>query len=116
MNAGRAFVGSLLVAIGALFVAETAGLLDPGDVLARWWPSALVLLGVLIAFDRRRMGTGSAGLMVGGGVLVGSVPSIVHLLLGVLAFVFNLYAAVREVSYIERNSRLISAIEQEYLR
>ncbi|MFQ5599041.1 MAG: hypothetical protein ACE5G2_00650 [Candidatus Krumholzibacteriia bacterium] len=56
-----------------------------------------------------------AAFVVGGGVVVGSVPGEVHLGLGILALVANFVAGIREVSYIQRNSRLMCAIEREYL-
>jgi hypothetical protein len=70
MNAGRAFVGGVLVVVGSLFVAETAGSLDATDVIARWWPGAVIALGLFVALDRGRFGAGPAWLVVGGAVLL----------------------------------------------
>lgn len=70
MNAGRAFVGALLVAIGSLFVAETAWGIDAGDALARWWPTGLIALGAFIAVDRARLEAGALWLVVAGGLLL----------------------------------------------
>ena len=56
-----------------------------------------------------------AAFVVGGGVLVGAVPRSVHAVLGVGALLGNVVGAVVEIAYIERNTRLIRAIEREYL-
>jgi hypothetical protein len=56
-----------------------------------------------------------ATFVIGGGVLVGAVPRPVHAALGLLALTANLVGAAVEIAYIGRNSRLIHAIEREYL-
>ena len=57
-----------------------------------------------------------ATFVVGGGVLVGMIPRAVHVALGILALVSNGVGAGIEIAYIQRNTRLILAIEREYLR
>jgi hypothetical protein len=66
LNAGRLFLGLLLVALGTLFVLESADVLDASETVAGWWPIALVGLGVFSAMDRRRLTTGSWILIAAG--------------------------------------------------
>lgn len=44
--------GILLVALGALFLADQFSVLSFGHVFARWWPSLLILAGVLNLLER----------------------------------------------------------------
>src|SRR5690349_18417446 len=54
MNPVRTWFATLLIIIGALWLADAAGLLDAGQVIGTWWPLALVLLAVItVAVDRR---------------------------------------------------------------
>ncbi len=71
---------------------------------ARVFPPLMAAVGATIAT-----------FVVGGGVLVGSVPLWVHSAFGFLALVTNAVAGFREVRSIRRNTRLIRRIEQEYL-
>ncbi|UCE02853.1 MAG: hypothetical protein JSW67_01210 [Candidatus Latescibacterota bacterium] len=61
------------------------------------------------------IGTTIATFVIGAGVLVGSVPRVVHFGLAIVALISNAVAAAREFSYIRRNTRLIAAIERDYL-
>ena len=70
MNAGRVFVGSVLVAIGVVFVLEASDVLDAGETLGSWWPASIVGLGLFNALDRRRVTSGSAVLVLVGAVLL----------------------------------------------
>lgn len=70
MNAGRGFVGLVLVALGVLFVLEANEALDAGEAIGDWWPAAIVGLGILTAIDRRRLSSASAALVAGGLVLL----------------------------------------------
>ena len=56
-----------------------------------------------------------ATFVIGGGVRVGMVPRPVHAALGALALFCNVVGAGVEIASIERNTRLIQAIEREYL-
>jgi hypothetical protein len=56
-----------------------------------------------------------ATFVVGAGVLVGAVPRVVHAALGLAALASNLVGVAVEIACIERNSRLIQAIERDYL-
>ncbi|MSP22857.1 MAG: hypothetical protein EXR66_07590 [Dehalococcoidia bacterium] len=41
----RAFIGLILVALGGLFLADEAGLLDTGGIIGDWWPLVIVAVG-----------------------------------------------------------------------
>lgn len=47
MNTGRALLGIGFVALGSLLLADRAGLLDAGEVIAGWWPSILLVAALL---------------------------------------------------------------------
>ncbi len=70
MNAGRVFVGSVLVAIGVVFVLEASDVLGAGETLGSWWPAGIIGLGLFNALDRRRVTSGSAVLVLVGSVLL----------------------------------------------
>jgi hypothetical protein len=70
MNAGRVFVGSVLVAIGVVFVLEGSDVLGAGETLGSWWPAGIIGLGLFNALDRRRVTSGSAVMVLVGAVLL----------------------------------------------
>jgi len=70
MNAGRGLVGLVLVGIGALYVFEAFEVLDAGDTLGRWWPTAVIGLGVLQVADRGRVSRAAVALVVVGSFLL----------------------------------------------
>lgn len=47
MNAARLFVGVLLVALGTVLALGAADVIDAGELISEWWPSALIAVGVL---------------------------------------------------------------------
>jgi predicted membrane protein len=47
MSRGRAFVGILLIALGALLLLDRGGVLDAGDTIGQWWPVLFVVAGLL---------------------------------------------------------------------
>ena len=61
------------------------------------------------------VGATIATFVVGGGVLVGSVPIWVHSSFGFLSLAMNGVAGYREFRCIRRNARLIGQIEAEYI-
>lgn len=70
MNAGRLLVGSTVAAIGVLFLLDSADVIDAGDVIATWWPTAIVALGVFYAASGRGLTGGSFALIgIGLGLL-----------------------------------------------
>lgn len=48
MNYGRLFVGVILLSLGLLWGLDAAGALDAGEIIADWWPLALVLAAALM--------------------------------------------------------------------
>jgi len=70
MNAGRVFVGSVLAAVGVVFVLEASDVLEAGETLGSWWPASIIGLGLFNALDRRRVTSGSAVLVLVGAVLL----------------------------------------------
>ncbi len=71
MNAGRFLLGSMLTALGVVFVLGSADVLDPGETIAGWWPVAIVALGLFYIAETGRFGGGAAALVVIGVALVG---------------------------------------------
>jgi hypothetical protein len=49
---GRLLLGAVVVAIGTLFLLDSAGVVDAGDALERWWPLPLVAAGLLTFAER----------------------------------------------------------------
>ena len=47
------FVGSLLILMGVLMVADRMGYL-PGSVWSYFWPAAIILVGLSMVFRRSR--------------------------------------------------------------
>ncbi|HEX9977504.1 MAG TPA: LiaF domain-containing protein [Acidimicrobiia bacterium] len=71
MNAGRLLFGSVLAAVGLIFLLGSADLVDPGSVIGAWWPAAIILLGVLHAGSGHRFSGGALSLVIVGGCLLG---------------------------------------------
>jgi hypothetical protein len=72
MNPARALFGSLLVALGALFLLDAAGVVsDAGGILADWWPVALLAVAATAFFTNPRHWVGPVVIaVVGGGLLL----------------------------------------------
>jgi hypothetical protein len=47
VNWARAYVGLLIVAVGAVLLLDQVGVVDAGDTFATWWPVALIGAGLL---------------------------------------------------------------------
>ena len=47
-QSGRIFWGLILVAVGGLFLLETLGKADAGDIISDFWPVILILIGLWI--------------------------------------------------------------------
>lgn len=58
MNSTRAFLGLLLVALGGLFLAGEAGVLDAGEVIGDWWPVIIIVVGAGQLLERRHAPVG----------------------------------------------------------
>jgi predicted membrane protein len=68
VNAGRATLGAVLVAVGALLLIDAAGGADAGRIITTWWPLVFVFLGVVQVVLERRV-PAVAALLVGGGTV-----------------------------------------------
>lgn len=52
-DSGKYTWGIILIIIGLLFLLENLGFLDFSDVISRYWPVLLILLGLKIILNRR---------------------------------------------------------------
>lgn len=52
LDLGRLLLGLAVVAVGALFLLDAAGVLDAGDAIGDWWPVVIVAAGVLTLLER----------------------------------------------------------------
>lgn len=68
-NLGRVLLGMVVLAVGVLFLLDSAGVLDAGRTIDRWWPVVLVALGALQLAQRPRS-TVNGLLLVGAGVVL----------------------------------------------
>ncbi len=65
----RLFVGLVVVTLGVLFLLDSAGALDAGRAIDRWWPAAIVAAGLLTLAERPRA-TVRGAILTGGGALL----------------------------------------------
>lgn len=70
MSAGRSLVGGALVALGAIYLLDAAGVIEAGGVVGRWWPGLFIALGLVQAFSERRFSAVAVALVVGGALLL----------------------------------------------
>lgn len=70
VSAGRTLLGAALVALGAVFLLDVAGVIEGGPVVGRWWPVLVVALGLLEAYAERRFSAVVWALVVGGLLLL----------------------------------------------
>ncbi len=47
MNWGRLFFGTVVVAVGTLFLLDAADVLDAGAIISDWWPAVIILAGLI---------------------------------------------------------------------
>jgi predicted membrane protein len=74
MTRGRAFVGILLVVLGALFLLDRAGVLDAGHTIAQWWPIVLIVAGLLyLGFTPRHVFVPGILIIAGLALLAGTL-------------------------------------------
>jgi predicted membrane protein len=52
LDLGRLLLGSSVVALGVLFLLDSAGVLDAGRAIDRWWPLLIVAAGGLTLLER----------------------------------------------------------------
>lgn len=55
MRPVRLWIGLVLLAMGVFLVLDATGTLDAGTTLDRWWPVAIIGLGVVTMIAQRRM-------------------------------------------------------------
>jgi len=70
VSAGRALLGAALVALGAVYLLDVAGVIEGGEVVGRWWPVLVVALGLLQAYAEKRFSAVVWVLVVGGLLLL----------------------------------------------
>lgn len=69
MNWARVFFGGLIVAAGAILLLDNLGAFDAGEVIADWWPVALMGGGLISLASNRRHWMVPV-LLIGGGALI----------------------------------------------
>lgn len=52
LDLGRLLVGSAVIALGVLFLLDSADAIDAGRAIDRWWPLLIVVAGVLTLLER----------------------------------------------------------------
>lgn len=70
MRLVRLWVGVVLLVLGLLGLLDALGALDAGSTVGRWWPLAVVGLGVVGMVSQRRISVGPAVVTVVGLVLL----------------------------------------------
>jgi hypothetical protein len=70
VDRGRVLVGLVLLGVGGVLLADHAALVDAGDVLATWWPLAVVAAGLLKFVGHPRDVGGAVAVSVVGLVLL----------------------------------------------
>jgi hypothetical protein len=71
VNPGRLLFGTVVAAMGVVFLLGSADVVDPGHVIAGWWPITIILLGLFHAGSGRRMSGAAWTLVVAGAFLLG---------------------------------------------
>jgi predicted membrane protein len=66
---GRILLGLVVVAFGALFLLDSAGVLDSGQAISDWWP-ALIVAMALFQFAEGTHGVVGPSIFLGGGSLL----------------------------------------------
>ena len=77
MSPVRAWFAGLLIVVGVLWLLDAADVLDAGTLIDRWWPVAVIALGVLAAVAERRLGLGPlVVVLIGVLLLIGSLTTL----------------------------------------
>ena len=76
MTIGRILLGLALLSVGGLYLAEQAEVLDAGNAIAKWWPLAIVGLGLLQYATDRRSPLPSALVVAAGLFLLGATTGV----------------------------------------
>jgi hypothetical protein len=70
LDLGRLLLGLVVVAIGTLYLLESAGVLDAGAAIDDWWPTVIIATGLFQLAERSRATLGPLILIAGGTVLL----------------------------------------------
>ncbi len=70
MKPVRLWIGLVLVTLGVFGILDAAGTLDSADTIDRWWPVAIIGLGLIGFFVERRLALGPAIAVVVGFLLL----------------------------------------------
>jgi hypothetical protein len=70
MSAGRSLFGGALVALGALYLLDAAGVVAAGGIVGKWWPALFIALGIVQALSEKRVGGVALFLVVFGALLL----------------------------------------------
>lgn len=66
---GKIFWGLILILLGGGLLLDQLNILDFGDVISLYWPSLLIILGIIGLFDRKSSKTGSLIIIALGALL-----------------------------------------------
>ena len=69
LDVGRLLVGIVVITLGLLFLLDSAGVLDAGRAIDRWWPLVIVAAGVITLAERPPSVLRGVILTAAGGVL-----------------------------------------------
>jgi hypothetical protein len=70
MSPIRMWFAGVLIALGVVWLLDAADILDGGTTVDRWWPVAVIALGLVAAASERRLGLGPVVLVVIGALLL----------------------------------------------
>lgn len=70
MNRSRLVFGPVFVAVAILLLADQAGRVDAWSVVSTWWPTVLLLSGLIQLSTRPRNAFGGATMLIVGGALL----------------------------------------------
>ena len=69
LDLGRLLLGLVVIAVGALYLLESADVLDAGAVIDDWWPAVIIAIGLFQVIERSH-GMLAPLLLMAGGTLV----------------------------------------------
>jgi LiaF transmembrane domain/Cell wall-active antibiotics response LiaF, C-terminal len=69
LDPGRTLLGLVVLTVGVLYLLDSMGVLDAGEVVGRWWPAAIVAAGLLQLAERRGSSVGPL-IVTGAGALL----------------------------------------------
>lgn len=112
----RTLAGILLVALGALFLLQQAGLAEVGDILGRMWPLAIVLFGLLQLWAAPARPVVPAIVIVVGLVLLGTsmglIPDSAPAFLWPLALIaVGAWILFKRASFMRRSGAVLDVVD-----